>query len=756
MNTKRRMKPLEYALAAALLVLVAGCGGGGGGGGGGSPTPTPPPGGITPPPAIQFGLGGTVSGLGQGVTVALANGSETIPAAANGQFTFGTKLNAGTAFNITATAPGGYSCKVTEGTGTIGAADSTKTAVACAPVLLAGAITALQEPQGVTSDANGNLYVVDGGPHSILKVSPSGTVTTLAGGTAKPGFADGAGASARFRFFGSSDIVSDQQGNLFVSDECNGSIRKLAADGAVSTLAGSGSTFCNNIAPAAGVTTPFDAIGQTARFTRPMRIVPDGAGGVVALDSLVPAAVRFVSAAGAVTTRTYPTPAGLTVAPSFYGIARANDGTLYFSDFDGRIWKDVNAALVQVAGAAPGVLPNLGWQDGTGATARFSAITDIVVAPDGNLYVGDASMVRRVTPAGVVTTIAGSTTRGFADGQGTAARLTSVRAMGLEGNNLIVIDNDQGALRRVTMDGTVSTLAATPALRGNVDGAGAAARFNWHTSLAADTAGSLYMADSAAHTIRKVTADGTVTTLAGKAGQIGMADGALGTATFNAPRAVAAGRDGSIWVAQNGAAANTGALRRIMGGTVSTVDPALQVTSLAVDASGNAIVTAYVTVNNITTYTVQRVTPAGGKTVLVDTAKVAGLIATPSARFVPQSVVLDAAGNIYISDTGTVAVYKLTPAGELSVFAGTPMKEGDADGAVGTATLGFYEAESMTIDDKGNLYLSGQGSVRMISPAGVVSTPGFVWGKESIAAVAFANGKLYGMTRFALLQHYLP
>jgi hypothetical protein len=152
---------------------------------------------------------------------------------------------------------------------------------------------------------------------------------------------------------------------------------------------------------------------------------------------------------------------------------------------------------------------------------------------------------------------------------------------------------------------------------------------------------------------------------------------------------------------------------------------------------------------------VQRVTPAGVKTVLVDTAKVVALT-SPAARFVPQSVVIDAAGNIYISDTGTVAVYKLTPAGVLSVFAGTPLKEGDADGPAGTGTLGFYEAEFMTIDDKGNLYLSGQGSVRMISPAGVLSTPNFVWGKASIAAVAFANGKLYGMTRYALLQHYLP
>lgn len=741
MNTKRMMKPMEYALAAALAVLIAGCGGGGGGGGGGGSTPTPPPTGTTPPPpATSLTLGGTVSGLGQGATVTLANGSETIPAAANGSFAFPTKLIAGMNYNITATAPGGYSCRVTDGAGAMGTTDSTKTAVACAPVLLAGTVTALQEPQGVTSDGSGNLYVVDGGPHSIIKVSPSGTVTTLAGGTAKPGFAEGAGATARFRFYGGGDVVADAQGNLFVSDECNGAIRKVAADGTVSTLAGQGSTFCNNVVPAGGVTAPADGVGTAARFQRPNRMVSDGAGGVVVIDSVVPGSVRRVSAAGAVTTQTWGAPAGVPSVPTFYGIARANDGTLYLSDFDGRIWKDVSGTLVLVAGNPSG--PVLGSADGTGSLARFSAITDIVAAPDGNLYVGDFSMVRKVTPGGVVTTIAGSATRGFADGQGAAAKFSSVRAMGIDGNNLVVIDNDQVALRRVTLDGTVTTLAATPGVRGNVDGAGAAAKFNWHTSLSADTAGNLYMADSAAHVIRKVAPDGVVTTIAGKADQAGSANGAQASATFDRPSVVAAGRDGSLWVQTA-----TG-LRRILNGTVSTIDPAVRANSIAVDPTGNAIVAVG--------GAVQHITPGGAKTTLVDTAKIAALIQAPGARFVPQSVVVDAAGNVYISDTGTVAVYKLTPGGALSVFAGTPLKEGDADGAVGTATLGFYEVEYMTVDDKGNLYLSGQGSVRMISPAGVVSTPNFVWGKASIGAVAFAGGKLYGMTRYALLQNYLP
>jgi hypothetical protein len=625
MITKRTMKPINYALAAALLSLVAGCGGGGGGGGGGSGTGTtpPPPVGTNPPPATgQFTLGGTVSGLGSGAVVTLANGSETLPVNANGAFTFATKLDGAAAYNITATPPGGYTCKVTDGTGTMAGANSTKTTVACAPVLLAGAITALQEPQGVTGDGNGNLYIVDGGPHSVLKLSSTGVLTTLAGALAKPGYADGAGANARFRFYGGSDVLVDAQGNLFVSDECNGAIRKIAADGTVSTLAGQGSTFCNNVAPAAGAVTRVDGTGTAARFERPNRMVSDGAGGVILIDSIVPGAVRRVSASGVVTTQTFAAPTGLPAVPTFYALARSADGSLYLSDFDGRIWKEASGSLVLLAGGRFGV----GSVDGNGSAARFSAITDLV-AIGNDLYVGDFSMVRKVTAAGEVTTIAGSATRGFADGKGDVAKFTSVRAMGADGNSLIVIDNDQGVLRRVSLDGTVTTLAATPGLRGNADGTGSTARYNWHTSLAADTDGNLYSVDSANHIVRKTMPDGSVTRIAGIAGTPGNADGALATATFTAPRAIAAGKDGSLWIAQD-----TG-LRRILNGTVSTVDAALRATNLTVDPDGNAIVT---TLSN----TVERITPAGAKTVLVDKAMIAGLIKVADIRFVPQSVVV--------------------------------------------------------------------------------------------------------------------
>jgi sugar lactone lactonase YvrE len=297
------------------------------------------------------------------------------------------------------------------------------------------------------------------------------------------------------------------------------------------------------------------------------------------------------------------------------------------------------------------------------------------------------------------------------------------------------------------LTGAVTTVSGTPALRDSVDGPGIAARFGSFSALAAGTDGNLYTVDPARNMVRMATPAGVVTTIGNKTGVAGNANGALETATFATPNRIAAGKDGSLWIAQ------TEGLRRIVSGTVSTPDATLRAINLAIDpTNGDAIV-----VTGTNSSEVLRVTAAGVRTTLVTKAQIATLTGHADAKFTPQSVAVDAAGNIYIADTATVAVYKLSASGQLSVFAGTPFNEaGNVDGPVNVATLGFYEIDHMTIDAQGNLYLSGQGSVRKISATGVVSSPSFSWGNADIGALTYANGKLYGMTRYALLQSSLP
>jgi sugar lactone lactonase YvrE len=744
-ENKLKLKRFEYAVATALVVLLAGCGGGGGGGssGGGSTGGTNPT-----TPATQYTLGGTVYGLAAGTPVTVSNGGEKKIIASNGAFTLDTKLNAGASYNIEAIAPAGYTCQVGNGSGTINANLNTAT-IACAPVLgnqvagqVAGLSTALKEPLAVTADANGNVYVLDAGPHSVFKLDKaSQQITTFAGGTGKPGTADGAAATAQFWLGGAGGAAVDAQGNLFVSDGCNGEIRKIAADGTVSTLAGGGTVVCKNVAPQVATAGQVNATGTAARFERPGSLIVDTSGNVIVIDSqTTQPAVRIVSPAGVVTTRAYPQP-DPSATITLQRVARAPDGGLFFSDSNNRIWKDVNGTLVLFVGKLSG----LSYEDGTGANARFRAITGMTFA-NGDMYVTDLAKVRKVTGAGVVTTLAGNDNRASVDGQGAAASFSTLLSITFDGTDLIVVDSGQEILRKVSLTGAVSTVKATPALRASVDGPGIAARFGSFSSLAAGTDGNLYSVDPASHVVRKATPAGFVTTVGGKAGTPGNDNGALATASFNTPQRIAAGKDGSLWIAQ------TDGVRRILNNEVTTPDASIKAVNLAVEPSGNAVV-----VTGTNSGEVIRVTPAGARTVLVNTAQIAALFpARTGVKFTPQSVVVDGAGNIYIADTATAAVYKYSTAGVLSVFAGTPFNEtGNIDGAVGVATLGFYEIDHLAIDDAGNLYLSGQGGVRKISPAGVVSSPTYGWGNADIGAVAVLGGKLYGMTRYALLQSNL-
>lgn len=730
----RRLR--QYSLSVTIAVLMTGCGGGG------EAPVLPPvmPGTVVVVPA-KYAVGGTISGLGPGAALTLAYGSEKLVVGANGNFVFPNKVERGSAYTVTAVAPAGYTCRVSDGAGVVAEADVNKIAVACAPVLLAGVVGTLQAPLAVQGDGAGNLYVLDSAAASVLKISAAGAVTVVAGGSGH-GFVNGSGAAARFGF-SQGDLAVDAQGNILVADGCNNAIRKIKPDGEVSTLGGGGPEVCRTtLAATSGGTTVHNS--GSAQLSVPHKIIPDGAGGALVLDSSFGrSVVHTVSATGVVTTQSWTNPTPNVGWAYFVALARGADGILYLADARQRLWKDVAGTLVLVAGSQSGTP-----RDGTGAAATFRRISDMVAAPDGNLYLADSLQVRRVTPAGVVTTVAGLIGFNLGNDAPGSVRFGSLKSITLDGSGLVVLDESDNTLHRVGFDGAVSRLAATPLVRGTVDGAGSAARFNSALTLAADPDGNLYTADSGNSQLRKITPDGSVARFGGAPDGFGLITGPLASATFKNPHTVAAGRDGALWVAQ------PYNLRRIQNDMVTTVTPDSSIVELAVDADGNAIAVelppdAYMRV--------VRITPAGQLTVLVTEDHVKTLLKDPTAGFEPEGIVGDAAGNLYIADRATAVVYKLAKSGELSVFAGTPLKDtGNVDGPAGTATLGFYGYAFLAIDDKGNLYISGQGKVRMISPAGVVSTPDLGWGNASITALAYAKGKLYGMTRYAILQTWLP
>lgn len=310
-----------------------------------------------------------------------------------------------------------------------------------------------------------------------------------------------------------------------------------------------------------------------------------------------------------------------------------------------------------------------GSTNATGAAARFNFPLGVAVDGEGNAYVADEQnhVIRRVTPAGVVTTIAGQAgTSGNTDGIGAAARFNSPSAVVIDGTgNLFVADTLNHTVRRITPAGEVTTIAGQAGTSGTADGTGAAARFNAPQALALNAAGTvLSIADTANHTVRRLTlASGAVTTFAGSAGQAGSVNGTGAAARFNAPTGLVLDAQGRVFVADAGnntirAISTAGAVTTLAGvaGSVGAADGVgtaarfNEPSSLSLDAAGT-----HLYVLDSENHTLRRIVIASGTVTTL-----AGLAGTPgsadgsasAARFnFPSGLGVAATGEILIADT---------------------------------------------------------------------------------------------------------
>jgi sugar lactone lactonase YvrE len=327
-------------------------------------------------------------------------------------------------------------------------------------------------------------------------------------------------------------------------------------------------------------------------------------------------------------------------------------------------------------GTVVGSVSNPGSADGTNAAAQFTSPKGLTLSPGGDLFLMDGGALRKIASWGgnwAVTTIAGMIGQNsFADGTNSNARFRDPQGVAVDAaGNIYVADTYNHAIRRVAYDGNnwvVTTIAGPKppyASFGMTDGLNNAARFHNPYGICVDAATNLYVADSWNHTIRKIStvgADWVVSTLAGLPGVPGSDNGTNMVARFNTP------------------------------------------VSVALDPAGNVYVADFK--NNI----IRKVTPIAGEWAVTTPAGTAGssgavdAMGTAARFYLPQSVTLDAAQNVFVADSGNNLIRKISPAGLVATLAGSSGVPGSVDGTGNTAL--FNQPYGIAVDSTGTLYVS--------------------------------------------------
>ncbi len=513
-------------------------------------------------------------------------------------------------------------------------------------------------------DNQGSIYLDDLNNHVIRRVSPGGEMSLFAGSTS--GTVDGFGAAVKFAY--ASLVGFDPVGNLLVFDGQAGTLRQIAPNGLVTTRlqVRSGSSY--------------DALAH-ARM--------DAAGNVYVANYYGPQVYK-VTPNGAILTLVQP---GQSLNAAVNGLAVDPNGVVYLAAGDHTIRRLSGTGVLELWAGASGVK---GSTDGSRLDARFNLPLSIEADAHGNVYVGDVEnrTIRRISPSGVVSTVAGTAgLAGVIDGAGAAARLGAPGALSLHpSGEIYFFDRANGSIRSVSATGVVRTIARD---LNAADGPLATASFNYALHLATDGLGNLLVAQIDG--VRRVSPAGVVTTL-----------------TANP-----AGEGQLLFTAE---------------------DPrTMHLSGITADGSGGAYVTS------VTQHTVMQVSADREVTIVAGIPDRSGTTNGPGnvALFhQPGGIVRDSKGNLFVADTGNAAIRKIAPDRAVTLFAGLMGVKGQVDG-VGTAAL-FTSPRALTIDGQDNLYVTDAGSmVRKITPGGEVSTLAtgfnFQWSSGDIAADAQGN-----------------
>ncbi|HEU4608338.1 MAG TPA: hypothetical protein VFS31_09530, partial [Chitinophagaceae bacterium] len=548
-----------------------------------------------------------------------------------------------------------------------------------------GLITGFQT--GVTTDKNGNVYLTINPAENldfIYKISPDGQAVLLAGGQA--GYKDSIGIYAQFEY--AIGITADKHGNLFVADEGNHRIRKLGKSlSEFSALSGTPSTeqrfsvSAVNLRGDAILTASggFElSLTQGGSYSSSLSLSP-----VNGEINLAPVYIRMqASSAGSLSG----------------SITLSSDGAETQSlSVKGKVLQPALLFDPVVVSTVAGT-GEAGFSNGSATTAKFNSPLDVARDVAGNIYVADANnnRIRKITPAGVVSTFAGSGIAGNTNGSASTARFNHPHGVAVDASgNVYVGDEGNNLIRKITPTGIVSTFAGSGA-NGFSDGMGTAAQFSGPEDIIVDPAGNFYVVDGGNHAIRKITPAGQVITIAGD-GVAGTDDGQGPNARFYYPKSVALDPYGNLWVTEL-----YGQLRKISAsGMVSTVITSEFIFGFRFGVVSDSAANIYVgdVIDNTQNY-IYKVTPGGTGALVAGGVNGFKDSIGAEARFsFPEGLAIDGSGNLYVADNGNNRIRKISvPRLNFLATAGTPSVEQmfrisgvNLEGNVGLTVPSAYE-----------------------------------------------------------------
>jgi uncharacterized protein (TIGR03437 family) len=535
------------------------------------------------------------------------------------------------------------------------------------PVNIPGTSASLYNPQSVAVDQAGNTYFAAG--QVVLRLDAKTRIVTTVAGNGTTGFSGDNGLATNAALYNPAGVAVDSAGNLYIADSGNCRIRKVS-NGVITTLVGCGNGGIDNI-PA-----------TESPLITPTGIALDSAGNLYIADPTA-GLIREVSN-GKITTvagngtsgfrgDNGPATSAELLAPE--GVAVDSAGNIYIADTGNfRIRKVTNGVISTLAGNGAS---GFSGDNGQAENASLGGPEGVAVDSAGNIYIADTgdNRIRKVSN-GVIMTVAGTGAAGFGGDNGPATVAQLIGPAGITADsagNLYITDSGNNRIREVS-NGVIATIAGGGVPSFGDNGPAKSAQLISPVTVAVDSAGNLYIADTYNERIRKVS-NGAITTVAGNgtpgfSGDNGPATGAQ----LSLPAAIAFDSVGNLYFADS---ANN-RIRKVSGGIITTV-------------AGNGT------------------SGFGG-----DNGR-----ATSAELFFPQGVALDSADNIYIDDTGNARVRKITN-GVITNVAGNGKFGSSGDNGPATSAE-LFSTRGIAVDATDNLYIADSGSVRKVVN-GVITT----------------------------------